>query len=100
MKSADCHSKRNEKMQGSNEGIFNVVYNVYIYLFIYFCYSQHLGSKVCLYLDTVLQLQNSELCSPNCTIATHVQVLVMDVPQYVLERNMKRAAFLFHNYLM
>ena len=56
--------------------------------------------KGCLYLDTVLQLQNYELCSPNCTPATHVQVLVMDVPQYVLERSMKRAAFLFHNYLM
>jgi hypothetical protein len=26
MKSADCHSKGNEKMQGSNEGIVNAVY--------------------------------------------------------------------------
>lgn len=26
MKSADCHSKGNEKMQGSNEGIVNIVY--------------------------------------------------------------------------
>jgi len=55
MKSADCHSKGNEKMQGSNEGIVNIVYTGHMYIF-FFGYNQHRGSKICLYLDTILQL--------------------------------------------
>jgi hypothetical protein len=32
MKSADCHSKGNEKLQGSNEGIVNIAYAGHIFL--------------------------------------------------------------------